>query len=80
MDFSNAGHLRVIFMPLFPDRGEPFRVFRSYEGNFYAAIVYSVNKLLKGEDQPSDDVQDPSSASVIQDLLTPSDSAGSDSR
>ena len=37
--------------PFLGDRGEPFRVFRSYEGNFYAAIVFSVNKLLTGNDQ-----------------------------
>ena len=34
--------------PFLGDRGEPFRVFRSYEGNFYAAVAYSVNKLLTG--------------------------------
>jgi hypothetical protein len=67
--------------PFLGDRGEPFRVFRSYEGNFYAAIAYSVNKLLKGEDQSSEETRDPSGMSVIQDLLTPADSAeGSSAR
>lgn len=60
--------------PFLGDRGEPFRVFRSYEGNFYTAVVYSVNKLLEGEDQSSEETRDPSGTSVIQDLLTPADS------
>ena len=60
--------------PFLGDRGEPFRVFRSYEGNFYTAVVYSVNKLLEGEDQSSEETRDPSGTSVIQDLLTPTDS------
>lgn len=38
--------------PFLGDRGEPFKVFRHYEGNFYAAIIYSLDKLVKGEDQP----------------------------
>ena len=62
--------------PFLGDRGEPFRVFRSYEGNFYAAIVYSINKLLKGEDQ-SDPEEATQPSNVINDLLTaPSDSPG----
>jgi hypothetical protein len=31
--------------PFLGDRGEPFKVFRHYEGNFYAAVIYSVNQL-----------------------------------
>jgi hypothetical protein len=38
--------------PFLGDRGEPFKVFRHYEGNFYAAIIYSLDKLVKGEDRP----------------------------
>jgi hypothetical protein len=38
--------------PFLSDRGEPFRVFGRYEGNFYAAVVYAVNKLLSGEGTP----------------------------
>jgi hypothetical protein len=37
--------------PFLGDRSQPFKVFREYEGNYYAAIVYSINKLLKGEDK-----------------------------
>ena len=36
--------------PFLGDRGEPFRLFRSYEGNFYAAVIYSANRLLTRED------------------------------
>jgi len=35
--------------PFLGDRNAPFKVFRHYDGNFYTAVVYSVNKLLKGE-------------------------------
>jgi hypothetical protein len=35
--------------PFVGDRGQPFRLFRHNEGNFYTAIVYSVQKLSKGE-------------------------------
>jgi hypothetical protein len=41
--------------PFLGDRGEPFKVFRHYEGNFYAAVIYSLDKLLKGEDKPRAD-------------------------
>jgi hypothetical protein len=66
--------------PFLGDRGEPFRVFRSYEGNFYAAIVYSINKLLRGDGQT--DREEPGEQSnIINDLLTPpGDSTGSPER
>lgn len=35
--------------PFLGDRGEPFKVFRHYEGNFYAAVIYSVNQLRDHE-------------------------------
>jgi hypothetical protein len=31
--------------PFLGDRDAPFKAFRHYEGNFYAAIIYSVNQL-----------------------------------
>lgn len=37
--------------PFLGDRGEPFQVFRSYEGNFYTAVIYSMRKLARGEDK-----------------------------
>ena len=63
--------------PFLGDRGEPFRVFREYEGNFYAAVVFSVNKLLRGEDQvdePNEETdQQPS---VLKDILQPQPDSG----
>jgi hypothetical protein len=37
--------------PFVGDRGQPFKVFRHSEGNFYTAIVYSFQKLSAGEDK-----------------------------
>src|SRR6266516_3804789 len=39
--------------PFLGDRNEPFQVFGRYQGNFYAAIIYAVNKLLQGEEKPT---------------------------
>jgi len=39
--------------PFVGDRGEPFKVFRKHEGNFYTAIVYSIGRLVRGEPQPA---------------------------
>jgi hypothetical protein len=38
--------------PFLGDRNQPFQVFGRYQGNFYAAIIYAVNKLLQGEETP----------------------------
>lgn len=35
--------------PFVGDRGQPFQLFRHNEGNFYTAVVYSLNKLAHGE-------------------------------
>jgi hypothetical protein len=35
------------FRPFLASRDEPFALFRKYEGNFYAAVLYSVDQLLK---------------------------------
>ncbi len=37
--------------PFVGDRGKPFQVFRHYEGNFYTAVVYSVQQLAGGENR-----------------------------
>ena len=37
--------------PFVGDRGQPFQLFRRHEGNFYTAIVYSLQKLAHGEDK-----------------------------
>ncbi len=37
--------------PFVGDRGQPFKLFRHYEGNFYTAVVYSLQKISRGEDK-----------------------------
>jgi hypothetical protein len=35
--------------PFVGDRGQPFQLFRHNEGNFYTAVIYSLQKLSRGE-------------------------------
>ncbi len=37
--------------PFLGDRGEPFRLFRDYEGNFYTALIYSAQQLAGSDDK-----------------------------
>ena len=37
--------------PFVGNRGEPFRLFRHNEGNFYTAIVYSLQRVVSGGDR-----------------------------
>jgi hypothetical protein len=37
--------------PFLGDRGQPFKLFREYEGNFYAALIYSVNQLVNPDEK-----------------------------
>ncbi len=37
------------FRPFLGDRGQPFQLFRKYEGNFYTALVYSFKQLGRSE-------------------------------
>src|SRR5439155_19646319 len=39
--------------PFLGDRNQPFQVFGRYQGNFYAAIIYAMNKLLQGDEKPA---------------------------
>ncbi|MGH7607908.1 MAG: actin-binding WH2 domain-containing protein [Gemmatimonadales bacterium] len=39
--------------PFLGDRNQPFRVVGTYQGNFYAAIIYAARQLLAGEDEPA---------------------------
>ncbi len=39
--------------PFLGDRGEPFQMFRHNEGNFYTAVIYSLQKLMHGEGKQS---------------------------
>ena len=56
--------------PFVGDRGQPFRLFRHNEGNFYTAIAYSLEKLGRGEEKPAADA--PPASRVPFDLHTPS--------
>jgi len=38
--------------PFMAERGEPYGLFRKYEGNFYSAVVYSVDQLFGGPARP----------------------------
>ena len=53
--------------PFLGDRGQPFQVFRDYEGNFYAAVIYSVNQLLRGSNEAAS--QAVSDGSTVLDSL-----------
>jgi hypothetical protein len=37
--------------PFVGDRGQPFQLFRHNEGNFYTAVMYSLEKLARGEEK-----------------------------
>jgi hypothetical protein len=39
--------------PFVGDRGQPFRWFRHNEGNFYTAVVYSLEQLAQGKGAPA---------------------------
>jgi len=39
--------------PFLGDRGRPFKLFRSYEGNFYTAVIYSFRQLTDTGDSQS---------------------------
>jgi hypothetical protein len=45
--------------PFLGDRNHPFRVFGHYQGNFYTAVIYAANKLLKGEGEAAPRLSQP---------------------
>jgi len=61
--------------PFLGDRGQPFELFREYEGNFYAALIYSGKQLLDPPDQNSDEAgTDRETTRGIQERRTDPDS------
>ena len=71
--------------PFVGDRGRPFQLFRHNEGNFYTAVVYSIERLWHGEEKAPP--VPPSSAGrpaigILPDLRAPSgpDSGGAHPR
>lgn len=57
--------------PFLGDRNQPFRVLGRYEGNFYAAVIYAVNRLWKGEERPAAGPARSDTGSVLRQLLGP---------
>jgi hypothetical protein len=55
--------------PFVGDRGRPFQLFRHNEGNFYTAVVYSLERIGHGETEPP-------AKGIPFELGAPSDSSG----
>jgi hypothetical protein len=53
--------------PFLGERDAPFTITRDYEGNFYAAIIYSLNELARGAEEPV--APPPDRGSSIEGLL-----------
>lgn len=62
--------------PFLGDREQPFKVFRDYEGNFYAAIIYSVNRLFEVEEKSTEPPVKEQSLFLEELLREQSDSTG----
>jgi hypothetical protein len=46
--------------PFLANKNEEFKLFRKYEGNFYTAIIYSVQQLVSKEDhQQNEEIKKP---------------------
>jgi len=57
------------FRPFLGDRDQPFELFRKYEGNFYAALIYSAKQLVTS-DKPTPGTQfDMNRHQAVQDSL-----------
>jgi hypothetical protein len=57
------------FRPFLGDRDRPFELFRNYEGNFYAALIYSAKQLVEPKPKPPDKEFDYKQHRVAQDSL-----------
>ncbi len=55
--------------PFMGDEGEPYRLFRKYEGNFYTALIYSFEQLTGNKNEKNPVSDDPK-----QDMSSESDS------
>lgn len=53
--------------PFLGDKNESFKLFREYEGNFYAALIYSVNQLIEGDENQNEKMKESSNNQSIQD-------------
>lgn len=57
--------------PFMGKKGESFQLFREYEGNFYTAIVYSIEQLFGDKDQTSEQAVPIHDRISADDLLDP---------
>lgn len=57
------------FRPFLGDRDQPFEMFREYEGNFYAALIYSVKQLVIEVEKPPGEKNKPKDIDSKQDSL-----------
>ena len=57
--------------PFLGDRNQPYRVFGTYQGNFYAAVIYAVNKLIQGDDRPTSPSVKPDTLPRFRGLVLP---------
>jgi hypothetical protein len=57
--------------PFLGDRNQGFRVFGQYEGNFYAAVIYAVHQLAKGDAPPPPPAARADSTAVFRRMLEP---------
>jgi hypothetical protein len=65
--------------PFVGDRGRPFQLFRHNEGNFYTAIVYSLQKLSHGEGRGDVTAPPATLRTEVRSLLDRNPKAGPDS-
>jgi hypothetical protein len=67
--------------PFLGDRNQPFQLFGRYEGNFYAAVIYSVKKLFAGDTTLTIPASPSGRSGAVEELLHPGgDSAGRGAR
>jgi hypothetical protein len=67
--------------PFLGDRNQPFQVFGRYEGNFYAAVIYSVKKLFAGDTTLTIPASPSARSGAVEELLQPGrDSSGAGAR
>ncbi len=64
--------------PFMGDRGQPFELFRHYEGNFYSALLYSFDQLVKSDREPKS-YSPPISELTVDSTLSAADAAAEDS-
>jgi hypothetical protein len=66
--------------PFVGDRGQPFQLFRHNEGNFYTAVMYSMEKLSHVEEKVAPDAPSATRRPVPFDFGAPSSSDSNGAR